>query len=415
MAAAWLGKPSSPSPSPPPATGETAPRLVPLAAAWLGQPTGESPPEPPFVRNDDRPRPPPTPQRLRLTAASPSQSASRGRGGWRAILVIAVAIAVAIVGGLAMFWGDGDAPPAARPTAGLVVASAATVNQQLLAASGDGWRMATGRGPAHAAAPQVTCNAFTPLLSAAPASVAVDPAVGVAAVLGLQVRRIVIDPGHGGRDWGAKGPDGTLEKDLVLDIAQRLRTALQQQRPELEVRLTRDDDTFLSLKQRVDWANRQLADLFISLHVNALPTDLARNAAPFVEAYFPSVQDSGVRPELLQQENSEADYAIHEFRQLAAGLESALKQQESARLATQLQRRLFAHLRTNNPQLVDAGVKSAPFVVLLGTNMPSVLVEVTSLSHPDEERRLGLPSYRQTIATGLALGLMDYLAAASAP
>ncbi len=406
LAAAWLGKPtdSLEQGSTLPSADDSSPQFVPLAAAWLGKQAGESTDTAPQVEN--APHIGTAPPLPKPSFARPSQVAR------------ALEWMILLIGLLLLFWStawvygklqlvfNGNAPVALSlprlPTAGLIYQSPAAVNQQLL------W-IRPVVPPAWAIS--------TPLLmficdenQGLPADLHHSPVNGaapqaIAALLGLGVQKIMIDPGHGGRDWGAKGASGLLEKDLVLDISKQLRDELQQLRPDLQIYLTRDSDIFLSLRERVDKANAAQVDLFISIHINALLNDFA----PFTETYFPSVQGTDVRADLLQIENAESGYTLHEFRQLTARLENTLKQQESERLATAIQQQLFPHLHAINPDLVNAGVKSAPFVVLMGTQMPSVLVEVTSLSNPVEETRLADATYRREIARGLARGIQDYL------
>jgi len=223
-------------------------------------------------------------------------------------------------------------------------------------------------------------------------------------LLGLSVRTIVLDPGHGGRDPGAVGPDGLLEKEVNLAVALALRERLSRL-PELYVLLTRNRDSSLSLRERVAFANLHGADLFISIHVNAL----GQTFRPFVETFYLGGGEALVPREQLQLENRYSGYTVGEFRQLLERLDHRFRDQESHRLAMALQTALFFNLRLHNQELLNGGLKTAPLVVLLGAEMPAVLVEVSSLSNRAEEARLRTPHYRALIAEYLAQGILDYL------
>lgn len=232
-----------------------------------------------------------------------------------------------------------------------------------------------------------------------------DPAVPVAGLLGLGVKTIVIDPGHGGRDPGAVGANGLAEKDVVLDVALRMREYLRAGGRADRVLLTRADDRSLTLRQRVAFANDNDADLFISLHVNALPEPWHA----FIETYYfgPPADDASRR--LAEKENRDSDYALSDFQQMISRISDTFKQRESARLAERLQRDLFANLSEYDRPLVNRGTRTAPFVVLLASRMPSVLVEITSISNGAEEALLATESYRDEIARHLAEGIAGYI------
>ncbi len=244
------------------------------------------------------------------------------------------------------------------------------------------------------------------------------PGDGVAAVLAvprvidpkifrLAVRKVVIDPGHGGRDSGAMA-SGLREKEITLDIARRVAAILAAE--EFAVALTRDGDDVRSLQQRVEAANAARGDLFLSIHVNSIPTEQRRGVETY---YLGSAQDPRVE-RLAGAENSGSGYSLADFRHLLEGVYADVRHDESRRLAQSVHGRLFAALMRDNPQLEDRGVKQAPFVVLVGTEMPSVLAEVACLSNKEDARLLRQDSYRQEIAQALAAGVRGYAAARGA-
>lgn len=228
--------------------------------------------------------------------------------------------------------------------------------------------------------------------------------VPVRQVFGLGVKTIMIDPGHGGKATGAVGRQGLQEKDVTLDIAYKLK-ALFERDTSYRILLTRDRDVDMPLRRRVELANSQRCDLFISIHVNSL----APRPIDFIETYFfgPS-RDKDIL-ELAAAENEGSDYAISDYDRVIRGIAHELKFQESSQLARAVQDHLFRGMRQQNRPVLDCGVKRAPFVLLLGVEMPGVLVEVASLSHPDEERQLGDPAYRESIAGFLKHGIIQYL------
>ena len=273
--------------------------------------------------------------------------------------------------------------------------------------------LAAGAGPAAgggAAAPAVPAGpAAVPLMDRLDrwreyGRLARSGGVGMRSLFGLGVQTIVIDPGHGGRDPGAIGPAGTYEKDITLDLALRLGRRLAELGP-YEVVLTRSRDEAVSLRERVERANRAGADLFVSVHVNALsgrPVDL-------VETYFFGPGEDQGALELAEQENRGSRYGVADFRRMIRGLQDTLKWQESRRLAGSVHARLYAGLRAQNPALLDWGVKTAPFVVLLGVEAPSILSEVACITNPEEEQRLRSEAYRERLSEFLAQGISDYL------
>ncbi len=228
--------------------------------------------------------------------------------------------------------------------------------------------------------------------------------MAVADLFGLDVHTIVIDPGHGGEDPGAIGPAGLMEKDITLKIARLLYHRLMDEEG-LDVILTRDADVTLSLKQRVEYAQEHGADLLISIHLNTIPND----PMTIVETYYFGPPSDPQSLQVAQTENRHSEYAVGDFSELIAQIGNTLKQQESRKLASHIQRSVYRTLHRSNRQLIDAGIKTAPFVVLLGAEIPSVLAEVTCISNTDEEARLAKPAYRDKIAAALEKGILSYL------
>ena len=214
--------------------------------------------------------------------------------------------------------------------------------------------------------------------------------------------RIVIDAGHGGWDMGTVGRQGLLEKDLALEIAQRLGVLLEQ-RLGLEVIYTRTDDTFVPLGKRAAIANQVGADLFVSVHANYSSESAARG----VETYYTA---SGPSTQVLAEEEKEVGSAP--TLQMDAG-ELKSKSEASRKLATSVQQALYGSLAAKSPGVRNRGVKAASFVVLTGTTMPAILAEVSFVSSPTDEHNLQDPFYRQNIAEALYRGVARYAATTS--
>jgi N-acetylmuramoyl-L-alanine amidase len=241
--------------------------------------------------------------------------------------------------------------------------------------------------------------------SAAPASPAsvINPPNGLEpSLFHLEVRSVVIDPGHGGADPGATA-SGVSEKDVTLDVARRLKELLAAQK--LDASLTRDGDTTLSLRDRVSLANAKKADLFVSIHVNSLPAVKDKRV---VETYFLGTTTDPHVERLALDENRASGYTMADFRRLLEGVLADARQGESRKFAEAVQGGLVTALRPVVPRLEDRGVRSAPFVVLIATEMPGILAEVSTVSNEDEARRLGDPGYRQQIARALSRGILAY-------
>jgi N-acetylmuramoyl-L-alanine amidase len=222
--------------------------------------------------------------------------------------------------------------------------------------------------------------------------------------LGLKIGKIVIDPGHGGHDTGTIGPNGLLEKDLVLDVSRRL-SKLLEARLGAEVVLTRRDDTFIPLETRTSIANQEQADLFVSVHANSSHDPDARG----VETYYLNFTSSPEALEVAARENAASDKDIHELQDLVKKIALKEKIEESREFASDVQQSLHNGLAAKSAGIRDRGVKKAPFVVLIGANMPSILAEISFISNPSDEKRLKGPEYRQRIAESLYRGISRYV------
>jgi N-acetylmuramoyl-L-alanine amidase len=222
--------------------------------------------------------------------------------------------------------------------------------------------------------------------------------------LGLKIGKIVIDPGHGGHDTGTIGPNGLYEKDLVLDVSKRLGKLLEA-RLGADVVFTRRDDTFIPLETRTAIANQEQADLFVSVHANSSHDPDARG----VETYYLNFTSSPEALEVAARENAASDKSIHELQDLVKKIALKEKIEESREFASDVQQSLHSGLAAKSPGIRDRGVKKAPFVVLIGANMPSILAEISFISNPGDEKRLKGPEYRQRIAESLYRGISRYV------
>ncbi|MFC5863708.1 N-acetylmuramoyl-L-alanine amidase [Acidicapsa dinghuensis] len=222
--------------------------------------------------------------------------------------------------------------------------------------------------------------------------------------LGLKVGRIVIDPGHGGHDSGTLGPGGIEEKDVVLDVALRVGRLLHDQLG-AEIVYTRDTDTFIPLETRTAIANKAQADLFLSIHANSSPEPDARG----VEAYYLNFTSDPTALDVAARENAVSTSGVHQLSDLVRKIALKDKIDESREFAADIDTGLYDGLRKGNPGLKDRGVKKAPFVVLIGAQMPSVLAEISFLTNPDDAEQLREPEYRERIAKSLVDGVERYL------
>jgi N-acetylmuramoyl-L-alanine amidase len=221
--------------------------------------------------------------------------------------------------------------------------------------------------------------------------------------LGLKIGKIVIDPGHGGHDTGTIGPSGLREKDLVLDIAQKLKKLIEEKLGG-EVVLTREDDTFIPLENRTEIANQHQADLFISIHANSSRNKKIRG----VETFFLNFATSADVEEVAARENATSQKTIFELQDLIQKIALKEKVEESREFALNIQKAMSGTLLKSQPQARNRGVKQAPFIVLIGANMPSILAEVSFVSNPADEKLLRSASYRQKVAESLLEGINNY-------
>src|ERR1039458_8049935 len=223
-------------------------------------------------------------------------------------------------------------------------------------------------------------------------------------VLGLKIGKIVIDAGHGGHDTGTIGPNGLLEKDVVLDVAKRLGRLLES-RLGAEVIYTRRDDTFIPLETRTAIANRERADLFISIHANSSRDSDARG----VETYYLNFTSSPEALEVAARENAVSEKSIYELQDLVKKIALKEKIEESREFAGDVQESLYGGLALNNAHIRNRGVKKAPFIVLIGATMPSILAEISFVSNPTDERKMETSEHRQRIAESLYRGVSKYV------
>ena len=221
--------------------------------------------------------------------------------------------------------------------------------------------------------------------------------------LGLKIGKIVIDPGHGGHDTGTIGPNGLEEKDLVLEVGRRLGKLLET-RLGAEVVYTRKDDTFIPLETRTAIANQARADLFVSIHANSSHDAAARG----VETYYLNFTSSPEALEVAARENAVSEKSIYELQDLVKKIALKEKIEESREFAWDVQQSLHSGLAVKSPAIRDRGVKKAPFIVLIGANMPSILAEISFVSNPTDEHRLATSEYRQRIAESLYRGIAKY-------
>ena len=224
--------------------------------------------------------------------------------------------------------------------------------------------------------------------------------------MALGVSRIIIDPGHGGKDYGAPGYiKGVHEKDVVLQIARRLARKIRQEL-KCEVFLTRNRDEYLTLEERTAIANTKNADLFISIHTNSHKD----NRAYGIETYFLNLATDDDAIRVAAMENATSTKNISDLQTILFDLMQNAKINESSRLAGYIQSTLVNHLKTKRySRIKDKGVKQAPFYVLLGAQMPAVLVETSFISNPRECKRLVDPQYQERICEAIILGIRQYI------
>jgi len=222
--------------------------------------------------------------------------------------------------------------------------------------------------------------------------------------VGQGLKRIVIDPGHGGKDPGTCSPTGLKEKDIVLEVALMVAKALRE-KPGYEVILTRDRDVFISLEERTALANAREADLFLSIHVNAAPNHEARG----IETYVLDLTSNKDAMRLAAMENSASAKQISALQSILLDLMQNSKINESLKLAGLVQEKMVRGLNQKFNDVANLGVKKAPFLVLIGAQMPAVLTEIAFLSNPEEEKRLKNEAYLAEVANHLAAGVALYV------
>ncbi len=259
-------------------------------------------------------------------------------------------------------------------------------------------------------------DAVVATLDAAPAKAADKTADGETSMiraLGLKIGRIVIDAGHGGHDSGTLGADGIEEKDVVLDVALRVGKLLHE-RLGAEIIYTRSDDTFIPLETRTAIANKAQADLFLSIHANSSADETARG----VETYYLNFTSDPGALDVAARENAVGGQSIHQLSDLVKKITLKDKIAESREFAADVEGSLYAGLARGNDGLKNRGVKKAPFVVLIGANMPSILAEISFVTNPKDASELRQPEYRERVAESLYAGVAKYeagLAGAKVP
>jgi N-acetylmuramoyl-L-alanine amidase len=313
------------------------------------------------------------------------------------------------------------APDSTKPQTGAAVSPAETGSAAsiLSSAAGEATTHPTGGAPSETttSAPETRVRASQPtVLGAPPSTVRVTESLAepsaltdtgsrtLTRALGLKISRIVIDPGHGGHDTGTIGPSGLREKDVVLDVALRLKRLIETKAGS-EVVMTRSDDTFVPLEERTAIANEKDADLFISIHANASRDPGARG----IETYYLNFTSNPDALEVAARENATSQESIHRLQQLIEKIALTEKIQESRELALQIQRSVYSQIARTAGQERDRGLKKAPFVVLIGANMPSILSEISFLTNSRDESLLKRASYRQKIAEALYRGIARYV------
>lgn len=247
-----------------------------------------------------------------------------------------------------------------------------------------------------------TADPIAALVAAAPPEAAAPPSLPPAPL--LPSRRIVIDAGHGGKDPGAIGPSGLMEKDIVLSMALLLAEEVKSKLG-WEVVLTRNDDTFIPLEERTAIANKVGADLFVSLHVNASANAAARG----IETYYLNFSKNEKAAAVAARENGTTLRAVSDLEQILFDLMAHSKIQESSRLASDIQHALVTRIGKEFGEVKNLGVKQGPFYVLLGANMPSILIEAAFLSNPAEETRLATRQYQKEATRAIIDGLRAYV------
>lgn len=244
-----------------------------------------------------------------------------------------------------------------------------------------------------------------PIVPPAPLGAPLPPAPATGRFTGVKIKKIVIDPGHGGKDPGAIGKNGLQEKDVTLKLGKMLRERLREKFESTKLIMTRDTDVFIPLEERTAIANREDADLFVSLHINASP----RRAASGIETYLLNVANDDESRRVAARENATTKKAVNDLEFILNDLIKTAKTNDSVRLATAVQDNLVASVREKWKDVKSHGVKGAPFYVLVGTKMPSILVETSFISNPEEEERLRDDKYLEHVVEGILSGILAYI------
>jgi N-acetylmuramoyl-L-alanine amidase len=295
------------------------------------------------------------------------------------------------------------APPPPAPTTSSSLPATGATNSKPQTASSDGSLTKPVSAKAHSSTSRTKPDLVQP--ASVPQPMRDGSSSTLTRALGLKIGRIVIDAGHGGHDTGTVGPTGLMEKDLCLDVALRLGRIIQQKLPAADIVYTRSDDTFIPLEERTRIANDAKADLFISIHANSSPDHGARG----VETYYLNLQGSADSMEVAARENAAAQQNVHDLEDLVKKIARTEKIGESRELAADIQDSLSKRIQKTAKPVKNRGVRKAPFVVLIGADMPSILTEISFLSNPADEQLLKKPDHRQHVAEGLYAGVIEYL------
>jgi len=220
-----------------------------------------------------------------------------------------------------------------------------------------------------------------------------------------KIRRIVVDPGHGGHDPGAMSPTGTKEKDIVLQIGLKLSQKIREELG-IDVVMTRSTDVFIELQERTAIANKVGADLFVSIHANASLSRLANG----IETYYLNLAKTEKAAQLAAKENGTSLEKVSVLQAVLFDLMANYKLNDSAHLADEVQKALFKKAQTGYPAVKNLGVKQGPFYVLVGATMPSILVETAFVSNERDEQKLKDPQYQDLTADGILAGIKGYIA-----
>jgi N-acetylmuramoyl-L-alanine amidase len=303
---------------------------------------------------------------------------------------------------------DGDEATTAKSDSALSSALPSPSRSSSSSSSSSSLRRKKSRSSAAAAAPDTADLRSDTRLDTREARPTAAGDRSLTRALGLKIGKIVIDAGHGGHDTGTIGPNGLLEKDVVLDVSKRLGRLLES-RLGAEVIYTRQDDTFIPLETRTAIANRERADLFISIHANSSRDSDARG----VETYYLNFTSSPEALEVAARENAVSEKSIHELQDLVKKIAMKDKIDESREFAGDVQQSLYGGLSLENAGIRNRGIKKAPFIVLIGANMPSILAEISFVSNPTDERKLETSEHRQRIAESLYRGVSKYVSGLS--